>query len=319
MIDVFISHSTKDAEFVNNLVDFLRVGLRLSFAKIRATSVDATQPRVGSKFNESLPNEIIESKVLIAVLSPTSIQSAYVLFELGAGWGADKEILPLLLPNLDLKQIPAPLSGLQIVSSNRSGLQNLLSRVGSVLEIEPEPAATLEDPIQNLLEYEPSSFSPLAFAVLAYVVDSEFNFALLKDSHYKKIQPPGRRLEPNEYPHETARQNAALELDLPAEELRRIPQFRSEMYSDTTTAPPPYQVQIEKKPHRTALKHYDFVYIFQIDRVRPPLGIRASRDHKTEPKWYSVEEVEALQDKSEYGPHEDMLPTMRKIIEMFRA
>ena len=153
--------------------------------------------------------------------------------------------------------------------------------------------------------------------MLAYVIDMEFNFALLKDTYYKKIQPPGRRLEPNEYPHEIARQCAERELDLPFEELRRVPQFRSEMYSDTYTVPPPCQVQIEKNPHRTALKHCDFVYIFQIDRLRPPLSIRASKEHKIEPAWYSIEEVEELQDKSEYGPHEDMLPTMKKIIEEF--
>jgi hypothetical protein len=317
MIDVFISHSSKDAEFADYLVHFLRLGLRLSSTQIRATSVEETQLRAGVKVNETLRDEIIESKVFIAVLSPMSIQSTYVLFELGARWGADKAIFPLLLPNLDLKQITPPLSEFHIVSSDRPGLQNLLREVGAKLQKEPESADSLEDQIRSLLGYKPSSFSPLSFAVLAYVVDKEFNFALLKDSHYKKIQPPGRRLDPNEYPHEIAHLSAAWELDLPLEELQFLPQFRSEMYHDTNTVPPPYQVQLEKNPHRTALRHYDFVYVFQIDRARPPLSIRASKEHKTEPIWYSIKEVEKLQDKREYGPHDDMLPTMRKIIEEF--
>lgn len=317
MTDVFISHSSKDAEFADYLVSFLRLGLRLSATQICATSVEETQLRAGSDIDDTLRDELIASKVFLAVLSPTSIQSTYVLFELGARWGANKKILPLLLPNLDRKQITAPLSGFHIVLSDRSGLQSLLREVGATLEKEPESADSLEDQLQNLLSYKPASFSPLAFAVLAYVVDKEFNFALLKDAYYKKIQPPGRRLEPNDYPDEVALECAASELDLPLEELQRTPQFRSEIFSDTSTVPPPYQVQIEKNRHRTALRHYDFVYVFKINRTRPPLSIKISREHKREPAWFSLGEVEKLQGNSEYGPHEDMIPTMRKIIQEF--
>jgi len=153
----------------------------------------------------------------------------------------------------------------------------------------------------------------MAYAVLSYVIDKEFNFALLKDSHYKKIQPPGRRLQLNEHPDEIALLIASEELDLPVEELKRYPKFQSTMYEETRLVPPPYQVQVEKNIHKTALVHYDFVYVFYIDRVRPPISVRSSREHKSEPDWYSIQEVEMRKSDKEWGPHEDMIPTMIKI------
>jgi len=68
MIDVFISHSSKDSEFVDYLVDFLRVGLRLSRDQILATSVELTQKKVGSKI-DSLRRDIKDTTVFIVVLS----------------------------------------------------------------------------------------------------------------------------------------------------------------------------------------------------------------------------------------------------------
>lgn len=313
-MDIFISHSSKDAEFAHSLVLFLRVALRLSASQIRCTSVEETQLSGGDNVDETLRQEILDSKIFIALLSPTSLNSTYVLFELGARWGANKKMFPLLLPSLDLKQIPDPLSKFHIVQCDRPGLWNLIQDVSEVLDLKHESPESMQNEIDSLLKYKPSNYTPLAFAVLSYVVDKEFNFALLKDSHYKKIQPPGRRLQPNERPDEVALRSASEELDLPGEELQRFPRFTSTIYSETRLLPPPYQVQAEKNPHRTAIVHYDFVYVFYIDRVEPPIGMRVSREHKSEPEWYSIEKVEERQDDKEYGPHEDMIPTMRKII-----
>lgn len=319
-MDIFISHSSKDSEFAVSLVRFLRVALRLSSSQILCTSVEETQLIGGAKEDEKLRQEIFDSKVFVAVLSPTSINSIYVQFELGARWGANKKIFPLLLPSLDLKQISGPLIKRHIVMCNRAGLWNLIQHASKVLDVKPESPESMQNEIGNLLKYKPSNYTPLAFAVLSYVVDKEFNFALLKDSHYKTIQPPGRRLQPNERPDEVALESVREELDLPTEELQRFPRFTSSMYNETRLVPPPYQVQVEKNPHRTALVHYDFVYVFYIDRVRPPTSIRASKEHKSEPEWYSIEKVEQRQDGKEYGPHEDMIPTMRKIkVELDKA
>src|SRR5262249_47264882 len=88
----------------------------------------------------------------------------------------------------------------------------------------------------------------------------------------------------------------------------------------TDVVAPPYQVQVEKSQqaekgrHRTAFVHYDFVYVFQVDRIKPPISISGSKEHKSDTQWYSVADVDHLQDNKEYGPHGDILPTMKKIV-----
>jgi hypothetical protein len=147
---------------------------------------------------------------------------------------------------------------------------------------------------------------PWAFQYSHNVADKKLNFALLKDPHYKKIQPPGRRLEANEHPDEIALRIASEELDLPIEELIRFPKFSPTMYDQTRVVAPPYQVQVEKSRHRTALVHYDFVYVFYVDRVKPPISVRGSKEHKSDPQWYSVADVKRLQASKEYSPHDDI-------------
>lgn len=312
-MDIFISHSSKDSEFAHLLVLFLRVALRLSSSQILCTSVEETQLNGGADVDETLRQKILKSKIFIAVLSPISLNSTYVLIELGARWGANKKMFPLLMPSVDIKQVPDPISKFHIIKCNRAGLWNLTKDVSRVLESEPETPDSLQTEIDSLLKYVPSAYAPLAFAVLSYVVDREFNFALLKDSYYKKIQPPGRRLQPNERPDKVALLSANEELDLPIEELKRFPIFTSTKYKKTRLVPPPFQVQVEKNNHRTALVHYDFVYVFCIDTVRPPLSVGVIGGHKSEPDWYSIEEVEQRRDDKEWGPHEDMISTMKKI------
>lgn len=316
-MNIFISHSSRDAEYVQRLMNFLRVGLRLSAGSIRATSLEQTQLAGGADVNEALRQEILDSEALIAVVSPTSLHSMYVMFELGARWGSKKKIFPLLLDTVDIKQISGPLKAFHILKSDRVGLWNLVKNIGETLNIEPEKPDTVEDEIENVLKCPTTTFAPMALAVLSYVLDNKQNFALLKDTHYKKIQPPGRRLEANEYPHDVALRSASEELDLPIEELIRFPKFTSVMYKTTRVVPPPYQVQVETNetnPHRTALAHYDFVYVFYIDRAKPPIRVAGSKEHKSDPEWYSLAEVKKREAAKEYGPHEDMLPTMRKII-----
>jgi len=156
---------------------------------------------------------------------------------------------------------------------------------------------------------------PLAYAVLSYVLDCNHNFALLKDPHYQKIQPPGRRLKWGEQPHEVALSIASIELGLPIEELKRFPPTKEIRYQNTRLVPPPFQVQLERNPHREAVLHYDFVYVFSIDRDCPDLNVRDSADHKFEPRWYSFKDVEGRQKDTQWAPHEDIVPTMRRILD----
>ena len=134
-MDVFVSHSSKDANFTHALVRLLRVALGLSAAQIRATSIEETQLRAGSDVDESLRAEVRDSRVFIAVLSPNSLASTYVLFELGARWGADKKMLPVLMPNMSSEQLDIPLNRLYARKSDRLGLLSLIEQIAETLSI----------------------------------------------------------------------------------------------------------------------------------------------------------------------------------------
>ena len=317
-MDVFVSHSSKDANFTHALVRLLRVALGLSAAQIRATSIEETQLRAGSDIDESLRAEVRDSRVFIAVLSPNSLASTYVLFELGARWGADKKMLPVLMPNMSSEQLDIPLNRLYARKSDRLGLLSLIEQIAETLSIELESAATIEQEMSEVLQQRSAYLEPLAYAVLSYVLDGKGRFALLKDSHYERIQPAGRHLRWGEQPHEAALEIANAELGLPIEELRRFPLTKEIWYKNTLIVPPPFQVQLERNPDRQCVLHYDFVYVFLLDRCGPDLKVRASSDHKLDPRWFTLEEAEAYQTTRQWPSHDDMLPTMRLILDLVR-
>src|SRR5690242_5692592 len=111
-IDVFLSHSSRDSELANALVDLLRSAFNLPASRIRCTSVSGYKLEVGADTNEQLRRETVESLVLVGLITEVSIDSAYVLFELGARWGARKFLAPLLGAGRGPEILAGPLSGL---------------------------------------------------------------------------------------------------------------------------------------------------------------------------------------------------------------
>lgn len=320
-MDIFISHSSKDGKFVDALQTLLRLGLRgLDPEKIRVSSIEQMQFDPGDPIDDTIRAEIQKSSVLIAVISRSALDSHYVSFELGARWGAGQSVFPLLVPGLKEASITGPLKNLNIYESKAGALYKLITATAHALEnVEAVPEGFLKDQIHEVMTAK-AGLEPLRYAVLSYVVDRDLNFALLKDDFYKKIQPPGRKLERYDRPHDVARAIVIDELSLNAGEVRDIPPFTERSYQGeapderTDIVRPPYQVQLERNMHRTAKMHYDFVYLFGINRQKPPLAFYEERRHKDAAAWYSLQDVRDRLGR-EFGPHPDMVPTMQKIVD----
>jgi hypothetical protein len=129
-IAVFISHSAKDADLAEALVELLRAAIGLTENEIRCTSVDGYRFPAGAETDEQLRKEVRSSKAFIGLITPNSIASAYVLFELGARWGANLHLAPLLAKGADATFLRGPLRGLNALdATSEAQLHQLLGEI----------------------------------------------------------------------------------------------------------------------------------------------------------------------------------------------
>lgn len=152
MVDVFISHSGEDSWLAGQLVNLLRSSLGLRSRQIRCTSVDGYRLPAGADVDEQLRKEVLASRVFVSILSPSSLGSVYVLFEIGARWGTSQPLFPLLAPGMEPGALRDPLSGLNALSCKSAGqLHQLVSDMATTLGMEPEPPEVYESNIETIL------------------------------------------------------------------------------------------------------------------------------------------------------------------------
>jgi hypothetical protein len=148
---LFISHSSQDNALVTSLVNLIRFGLNLSATAIRCTSVDGYRLEGGANTDQQLRTEVHNAKAFLGVISAASLKSMYVVFELGARWGADKHLLPLLAPGMNSSLLSGPLTGINSLRcDNAAQLQQLIGDLGKILEIAPEPPQSFQVYIENI-------------------------------------------------------------------------------------------------------------------------------------------------------------------------
>lgn len=139
---VFISHSSIDKDIAESFVSLLRLALPLSAKDIRCTSVDGYKLDAGTNSDEQLRREVFESEAFLALLSPKSIQSIYVMFEMGARWGAKRYLAPVMIAGLMPNMLKAPLSAIHAISaSSERDIYQLIDTLSKKLGLEAEKPA----------------------------------------------------------------------------------------------------------------------------------------------------------------------------------
>src|SRR5262249_48012514 len=137
---ILISHSSKDADLALALIDLLKAGLCLTADKIRCTSVDGYRLPVGVNTVGKLREEVNAARVVIGLITPRSLSSYYVMFELGARWGANLFVAPLLA-GVKANELSGPLGLLNALSaSNEAQLHQLLEDIAQQLGLEVQSA-----------------------------------------------------------------------------------------------------------------------------------------------------------------------------------
>jgi hypothetical protein len=117
--DVFLSYSMKDREWVAEFADTLsRAGVTAWF------DVAALSP--GERWQEHLQEALRVSRTLVMILSPQSLDSPWLFFELGAAVADNKRIIPVVTGDVDLTRIPTLLRQYQFLrepSARQAGMR----------------------------------------------------------------------------------------------------------------------------------------------------------------------------------------------------
>jgi TIR domain-containing protein len=134
-LQIFISHSSKDRVLAEALTDLLKSALGLLSSQIRCSSVDGHRLPVGVDTQSKLRAEVNAAKVVIGLVTPSSLVSSYVMFELGARWGSNLFLAPLLA-GVNANTLSGPLGLLNALSADHdSQLHQLLGDVAEQLEM----------------------------------------------------------------------------------------------------------------------------------------------------------------------------------------
>jgi hypothetical protein len=88
-IKIFVSHASIDEPLASALVDCIFSSMILDDNDLRCTSVSGHKLEVGSDFTNAIREDLDESSVVVGVITQNAIRSGWVLFELGAAWGAE--------------------------------------------------------------------------------------------------------------------------------------------------------------------------------------------------------------------------------------
>ena len=150
---IFISHSSRDAEITKALVRLLQKSMRLSNKDILCSSVDGYKLPAGASTDETLRIEVHGADLLIGLLTPGSLRSLYVSFELGARWGINKPMIPLLSSGATVNHLEGPLAGINALScDNESHVNQLVEDAARYLSIIPENTSGLIEEVKNLID-----------------------------------------------------------------------------------------------------------------------------------------------------------------------
>ena len=151
---IFIIHSSDDQRLATALGSLLRGALDVGRHRdpVRCTSDPCYKSRSGHLPGPVLRKEIGKAGLVIGLLTPCALGSAWVLFEMGAAWGLERWLCPLLV-GLEHGRLPGPLAG-QVARRGhvRADVVHLLAETEERLGIEPADTRDRDAAVTAFLE-----------------------------------------------------------------------------------------------------------------------------------------------------------------------
>lgn len=159
-IDLFISHSNRDADLAEAFIELQRTACSIPDTRIRCSSVEGYKLPIGAPTNDHLRHEVNATKLFVGLITPSSIESVYVLFELGARWGAGLHLAPILARGKEQEAnlLKGPLSDINALNGTSSAdLHQLISDFKNMLDAPSVNAAVYQKYIEKVVSLSKSA------------------------------------------------------------------------------------------------------------------------------------------------------------------
>lgn len=149
---IFISHSSTDRLIAKALVNLIEATVVLPATNlIRCTSLPGYGIPTGALTSETLRNDLSGAAVVVGLITQNSLRSSWVLFELGAAWGSNTWTVPIVAPDIDLKELPGPLKERNAVkTNNKTDIAQFLSELISHIHY---PTRSMSRQVEALDDY----------------------------------------------------------------------------------------------------------------------------------------------------------------------
>lgn len=142
---IFISHSSKNLEVGDAILRLLKDAFGLRTSEIRYTSHPAYGLSGGSDPSATLRQEVVAAKLVVGLITAESVDSQYVLFELGARWGAEKALIPLLAGGAQPSHLPKPLTAHALTCDDEDSLLRFVRDCGAAINrVADDPSAYMQ-------------------------------------------------------------------------------------------------------------------------------------------------------------------------------
>ncbi|WKA60287.1 toll/interleukin-1 receptor domain-containing protein [Planococcus shenhongbingii] len=137
---IFISHSSKDIEYVSALVDILNdIGIKKSDEYIFCSSLPGYGIPYGEDIYDFLKQELKKENIMVLfVLSDNYYDSAPCLNEMGATWITSKQYNSVLTPNFNFKMIDGAINPTKISfrMNDKDGVNNFRDTLIKTFELD---------------------------------------------------------------------------------------------------------------------------------------------------------------------------------------
>lgn len=148
---IFISHSSKDAKIVEQVIEILE-GIGVKSDKIFCSSFEGYGIGLGIDFLETIKSELNNEVLVLFILSSNFYQSPVSLCEMGATWVKTSEHIPILIPPFDYRDIKGVIPNTQGMKiDDKIKMNSLKEKVESFLSLTPKNFSAWERKRDNIL------------------------------------------------------------------------------------------------------------------------------------------------------------------------